>query len=56
MFRFLSKLIFKINGWKVEDTVAYPNKCIIIAAPHTSNWDFLIGRCYGYIQKSIQNT
>ena len=24
-------------------------KCIIIAA-HTSNW-FLIGRCYGYIQK-----
>ena len=51
MFRLISLLIFKINGWKVDDTISYPKKCIIIAAPHTSNWDFLIGRCYGYIQK-----
>ena len=51
MFRLISLLIFKINGWKVDDTINYPKKCIIIAAPHTSNWDFLIGRCYGYIQK-----
>ena len=51
MLRLLSLLIFRINGWNVEDKVIYPKKCIIIAAPHTSNWDFLIGRCYGYIQK-----
>ena len=51
MLRLLSLLIFKINSWNVEDKVTYPKKCIIIAAPHTSNWDFLIGRCYGYIQK-----
>lgn len=33
--------IFKVTGWKV-DTNLPPEikKCIIIAAPHTSNWDF----------------
>ncbi len=36
-------------GWKSIGTFDYPDKCIVIAAPHTSNWDFLIGRCYGYI-------
>lgn len=51
MLRIISILIFKINGWKVVDLINYPKKCIVIAAPHTSNWDFLIGRCYGYIQK-----
>ena len=52
MLRIISLLIFKINGWKVVDSINYPKKCIVIAAPHTSNWDFLIGRCYCYI-KSI---
>ena len=51
MFRLISLLIFKINGWKIDDRLVYPEKCIIIAAPHTSNWDFLIGQCYRYIQK-----
>ena len=36
-------------GWEVIGPLRYPKKCIVIAAPHTSNWDFLIGRCYGYI-------
>tara|TARA_B100001250_G_scaffold408319_1_gene430522 strand:- start:308 stop:823 length:516 start_codon:yes stop_codon:yes gene_type:complete len=36
-------------GWKVIGTFDYPKKCVVIAAPHTSNWDFVIGRCYGYI-------
>ena len=36
-------------GWQAIGTFDYPKKCVIIAAPHTSNWDFLIGRCYGYI-------
>jgi len=49
MKRLLSKLLFKLNGWKIVGTHVYPEKCLIIAAPHTSNWDFLIGRCYAYI-------
>tara|TARA_B100001758_G_C18272480_1_gene537126 strand:- start:70 stop:621 length:552 start_codon:yes stop_codon:yes gene_type:complete len=49
MKRFVSKIIFWFMGWKVVDCLPYPKKCVVIAAPHTSNWDFLIGRCYGYI-------
>jgi len=49
MKRLLSKLLFKLNGWKIVGPHVYPKKCLVIAAPHTSNWDFLIGRCYAYI-------
>ena len=49
MKRLLSKLIFKLNGWRIVGPHVYPEKCLVIAAPHTSNWDFLIGRCYAYI-------
>ena len=49
MKRLLSKLLFKLNGWKVVGPHTYPKKCLLIAAPHTSNWDFFIGRCYAYI-------
>lgn len=49
MKRLLSKLLFKLNGWKIVGPHAYPEKCLVIAAPHTSNWDFFIGRCYAYI-------
>ena len=49
MKRLLSKLIFKLNGWKIIGTSTYPEKCMVITAPHTSNWDFFIGRCYAYI-------
>ena len=40
----LSKLILKIAGWKVNATVAEPQKSVICVAPHTSNWDFPIGK------------
>ena len=49
MKRLLSKLIFKINGWKIIGVSTYPKKCVVVTAPHTSNWDFFIGRCYAYI-------
>ena len=49
MRKILSKLILWLMGWEVIGPKKYPKKCVVIAAPHTSNWDFLIGRCYGYI-------
>ena len=49
MMRLVSKLIFRILGWSVIGHTNYPRKSLIIAAPHTSNWDFLFGRCYAYI-------
>ena len=32
---------FRRQGWSVEGKAAEPRKFIVIAAPHTSNWDFL---------------
>ena len=40
----LSKLILRIAGWKVKITVPDYPKCIICVAPHTSNWDFILGK------------
>lgn len=37
------KWILKLMGWKVDVRVDFPNKCVICAAPHTSNWDLPIG-------------
>ena len=47
----LSKLFFKILGWKVVGGKDYPDKCVVICAPHTSNWDFFIGMGYRYIMR-----
>lgn len=42
----ISKLLLKIFGWKTVGGVAPENKCIIIGAPHTSSWDFIISWLY----------
>jgi 1-acyl-sn-glycerol-3-phosphate acyltransferase len=35
-------LLFKLNGWKIVGTVPPEiKKAVVIAAPHTSNWDFV---------------
>ena len=40
----LSGLILRMAGWKVNVTVPDYPKCIICVAPHTSNWDFILGK------------
>jgi 1-acyl-sn-glycerol-3-phosphate acyltransferase len=38
----LFALWFKMKGWKVGGTIPSGiKKCVVIAAPHTSNWDFV---------------
>jgi 1-acyl-sn-glycerol-3-phosphate acyltransferase len=40
LFRGLSIAFLKFAGWKVEGSLpADVTKCVLIAAPHTSNWD-----------------
>lgn len=39
-------LLYKRWGWAKHVTVAHPDKYIICLAPHTSNWDFLLGQLY----------
>lgn len=36
----IGHLWLKTYGWRVENRVPDVEKCVIIAAPHTSNWDF----------------
>lgn len=33
-------------GWTAEVTEDHPDKFIICLAPHTSNWDFILGLLY----------
>ena len=41
----IAKLILKIWGWKIYGCIPPNiNKCVIIVLPHTSNYDFVIGR------------
>ncbi len=52
--------ILKAFGWSVNITVPDYPKCIICVAPHTSNWDFIlgelairsVGRKAGFLMKS----
>jgi 1-acyl-sn-glycerol-3-phosphate acyltransferase len=44
MFRLICVFIFKLMGWKTEGSFPVELKKYIVAvAPHTSNWDFIIG-------------
>ena len=35
--------LLRMFGWKFHVGVTLPDKCVICVAPHTSNWDFLLG-------------
>ncbi|HCO67688.1 MAG TPA: acyltransferase [Dysgonomonas sp.] len=42
--RNLSKFILNILGWKTSGITDYPAKCVLCVAPHTSNWDLILGK------------
>jgi 1-acyl-sn-glycerol-3-phosphate acyltransferase len=42
----ISQWLYRIIGWKAINTVVEPAKSVICVAPHTSNWDFVIGKFY----------
>lgn len=37
------KWALKLTGWRVDITAPRRDKCVICVAPHTSNWDFIVG-------------
>lgn len=49
LMRWLAICIFKIAGWKSEGEKPDIPRYVIIAAPHTSNWDFLYTVCLAFI-------
>ncbi|MBF9253822.1 1-acyl-sn-glycerol-3-phosphate acyltransferase [Pontibacter sp. 172403-2] len=48
--KFLSRLLFKVTGWTLKGELTAQNRrCVMIAAPHTSNWDFVYARAAFYL-------
>lgn len=45
IFRCCGKAIIWLFGWKVDQSLkANFRRCVMVAAPHTSNWDFVFAR------------
>jgi 1-acyl-sn-glycerol-3-phosphate acyltransferase len=40
MRHWLAKMLLTLFGWRVEGSLADTPRCVLIVAPHTSNWDF----------------
>lgn len=41
--RALGRLVLRLMGWRVEGEIPDVPKFVIAVAPHTSNWDFVVG-------------
>lgn len=39
----VGRSLFRILGWRIEGELPADKKLVLIAAPHTSNWDFVVG-------------
>lgn len=45
MSKVLARLLFKMTGWKIDPNPPENiDKCVVAVGPHTSNWDFIIGK------------
>ncbi|UYW00436.1 1-acyl-sn-glycerol-3-phosphate acyltransferase [Flavobacterium agricola] len=42
MLRIIGKFLFFLGGWKIKNNLDLSriDKCVLVCAPHTSNWDF----------------
>jgi 1-acyl-sn-glycerol-3-phosphate acyltransferase len=41
--RAIGRTMMTVSGWKFEGTLPDEPKFVMIIAPHTSNWDFIVG-------------
>lgn len=47
--KIISRFIFWLSGWKLVAEPPKMKKMVMIAAPHTSNWDFMYARAAFYL-------
>lgn len=40
--KWIGRTMLRVAGWKVEGEFPHEGKLVIAAAPHTSNWDFVL--------------
>jgi len=43
LLKWLATTLLNISGWKIEGEIPNEPKMVMIGAPHTSNWDFILG-------------
>lgn len=48
IFRLLCRVGMWLFGWKMEGDPPDTKKYVLIAAPHTSNWDLILTLCLGF--------
>lgn len=41
--RALGGLLLRLMGWRLEGRSPNRPQCVLVVAPHTSNWDFVVG-------------
>lgn len=41
--RWLGRNLLRLTGWKFKGEIPPEKKIMVVAGPHTSNWDFIIG-------------
>ena len=52
MFRRFSYFILQIFGWRVVgDVPPEAQRCVLVFAPHTSAWDFIVGKMALYYMR-----
>ncbi len=51
VMRRIALLFFKLAGWKSQGRKPDISRYVIIAAPHTSNWDFIYTLCLTFIYR-----
>jgi len=39
--KFLANAVLRLCGWQVKGVAPDLDQCVVIAVPHTSNWDFI---------------
>jgi 1-acyl-sn-glycerol-3-phosphate acyltransferase len=42
VFHYLTLLLMRVAGWRVDGSLPNLPKFVLIGAPHTSNWDFVL--------------
>jgi len=51
----ISRLIMRMFGWKYIGEIPEVKKAVIIAVPHTSNWDFVWGKL-AFLSHNVKTT
>lgn len=55
MWAAICKSMLRLFGWKIGPVGESFDKCVICVAPHTSNWDFVLGELfYGAIGRKAK--